>query len=369
MKALSPLSFVFFCHFSRKKCCICSTWSWDCDFWRQATRAAARRPNSSSGYWGAPGAEGQECGLYCEIIVFDIDVLKFDAFCCTWLSDQALVSWKSTLIGLQPTSTLLHLPACVVLSPKIAKTMSVSPPSKLWTTLVPATKLKGLKLLGLSTHHLCVFLRTGLQCWLSKLQVWKMIRDDTSIMVVSHMSHGRKKSARSCLVPGKVSTGLGSRQLTQTWTTLNRFIYFSMLLHTSPVWAPSMSEQCSPVKRETGVTCATSRDCNAEWVQCPQCRVQTATLSCNWCSLWWVINVNWHMTFEPGASYMMRRNNAARHQCRVNKTLPQIDNKVHGQARIMLAIYVQYTSHTKKIYLKMQHHTFVIYWYIDILYI
>jgi hypothetical protein len=307
--------------------------------------------------------------LYCEIIVFDIDVLKFDAFCCTWLSDQALVSWKSTLIGLQPTSTLLHLPACVVLSPKIAKTMSVSPPSKLWTTLVPATKLKGLKLLGLSTHHLCVFLRTGLQCWLSKLQVWKMIRDDTSIMVVSHMSHGRKKSARSCLVPGKVSTGLGSRQLTQTWTTLNRFIYFSMLLHTSPVWAPSMSEQCSPVKRETGVTCATSRDCNAEWVQCPQCRVQTATLSCNWCSLWWVINVNWHMTFEPGASYMMRRNNAARHQCRVNRTLPQIDNEVHGQARIMLAIYVQYTSHTKKYIKKMQHHTFVIYWYIDILYI
>ena len=57
--------------------------SWDCNFWRQAKRAGARRPNSGSGYWDAPGAQGQECDVYCEILVFDIDVTKFDASCST----------------------------------------------------------------------------------------------------------------------------------------------------------------------------------------------------------------------------------------------------------------------------------------------
>ena len=57
-----------------------------------------------------------------------------------------------------------------------------------------------------------------------------MIRDDTSIMVVSHMSHGRKKSARSCLVPGKVSTGLGSR----IDTNMNDPEPIYLLLHASP---------------------------------------------------------------------------------------------------------------------------------------
>lgn len=139
------------------------------------------------------------------------------------------------------------------------------------------------------------------------------------------------------------------------WTDLFTSPCFSILLFERPR-CPNNAAQWKgrlvwPVRHPA---IAMQSECNAHNA------VQTATLSCNWCSLWWVINVNWHMTFEPGASYMMRRSNAARHQCRVNKTLPQIDNKVHGQARIMLAIYVQYTSHTKK-YQKMQHHTFVIY--------
>ena len=223
MKALScpsPLSCAFLGNVLCQKNAVSVPPSWDCDFWRQATRAAARRPNSSSGYWGAPGAEGQESGVSCEIMVFDTDVLKFHASCRTCLSDQALalVSRQSTMIGLEPTSTLLHLPACVVLSPKIAKTMSVSPRSKLWTALVPvqATNLKGPKLAGLSTHHLCVFLRTGLQCWLSKIQVWKMI--------LAWLCHGCRKSARNFSVPGKISKldrgALNWHKHERPWTAL-----------------------------------------------------------------------------------------------------------------------------------------------------